>query len=231
MHENKGQLSVVDAYSLQETDLTRGRSPKWSPASDLILFTRNDPPETFIIQPDGSGLRRVGDGLSAGWSASGDRYGYWKQGEKDGRRALTIVIEQTEGKGRQEIDVDAEYVWDVGEWSPAGFVVFGVDSWGMESAQRKYACALDPETNSSYRRCTGTTSYPWSATWSKATLRAAYFYQKPFYGWDEELDSLEGWLRIEVGDYEWMDIGKGYSHIVQPSGPPGLLTVDDWLSR
>ena len=100
-----------------------------------------------------------------------------------------------------------------------------VDGWGMESAQRKGACALDPDSDSSWRysRCTGHTSAAWSATWSKATLRAAYFYQKPFYGWDEELDSLEGWLRIEAADENWMDIGKGlfsYRPAIRPTWSP-----------
>ena len=78
----EGELVVVDAYSRQATPLEPGYDPTWSPVGDRILFTHLDEAssyKTFIVQADGSGRRRVGDGCAVGWSPSGDRYAYWRR--------------------------------------------------------------------------------------------------------------------------------------------------------
>jgi Tol biopolymer transport system component len=57
--------------------------PVWSPRGDRIAFIRNvpgrdDPGDEWLINPDGSGLRKLVDGASASWSADG-RWLYYQR--------------------------------------------------------------------------------------------------------------------------------------------------------
>jgi Tol biopolymer transport system component len=67
--------------------------PIWSPRGDWIAFVRSDDTRaaTWVIRPDGSGLRRLVPGWAPCWSADGRWLYYWRlEGEPRGIDRIAI---------------------------------------------------------------------------------------------------------------------------------------------
>ncbi len=247
----EGELVVVDAYSRQATPLGPGYDPTWSPVGDRILFTHLDEAssyKTFIVQADGSGRRRVGDGCAVGWSPSGDRYAYWrrvyfdewKTGKNQVEQVPVIFIEDArDGYSRGLIPLG--YLdFQVADWWSIGIVYYSVSGWAIRSSQYRYASIVNPDMWDpskwalEERRHRGSGCQPGTLAWSAAASRLACFYVQP-----EGTDTSppEGWVperRLnvrEIGGDFW-EIGenlRGYQLSWSPDGQ--RLAFDLWLEE
>jgi Tol biopolymer transport system component len=86
------RLVVVDGYTDQE-------APRWSPDGKQILFDAMVPNtrvrELFIVNADGTGLRKLGPGSRADWSPDGQQVVL-----DDGQEAF---VQNLDGQGRERI--------------------------------------------------------------------------------------------------------------------------------
>ena len=156
VYVDEEELFVVDAYSHRVTSIGPGYDPRWSPVEDRILFTLKSRTgntltwEPFIVQADGSGRRRIGEGQAVGWSPSGDRYAYWQsqllpvRNSEYEEPAPVIFIENLDGELHKKVVLD-RLDYDVTDWSPLGIVYQSVDGWAIRHSEHKSTRILDPE--------------------------------------------------------------------------------------
>ena len=69
-------LYLTDADGNHHTRLTppslpRASDARWSPVGDTILVVSWESDDVWTINADGSGVRRIGNGLAASWSPGG----------------------------------------------------------------------------------------------------------------------------------------------------------------
>jgi TolB protein len=96
--------------------LTRSPAPEfdatWSPDGDRIAFRseRSGEPEIWLMNADGSGRRRLADGLSPAWSPDGSKIAYASPG------GLSVMNADGSGQHRVPQTAGCEYP----SWSPDG---------------------------------------------------------------------------------------------------------------
>jgi TolB protein len=109
------------------TDLTRitdspgpDFDPSWSPDGTRIAYRheRNDEPEIWLMNADGSGQHRLARGIAPAWSPDGLMIAYASPGTGDGTTSSAIAIMNADGSGQRRLPHT-----DGGEypsWSPDG---------------------------------------------------------------------------------------------------------------
>jgi TolB protein len=117
-------MFVIDREGGKLTRLTRGDDlgPRWSPNGRKILFQRliGDGQDIFVVNTDGTGERRLTQGLESGypaWSPGGSRiaYAFWGGGGQ------SIYVMNADGSDQHELvttQFDRIHVDIV--WSPRG---------------------------------------------------------------------------------------------------------------
>ena len=240
VYMNEGELFVVDAYSHQVTSIGPGSAPTWSPVGNRILFTLKSETrntltwETFIMQEDGSGRRRIGDGYSVGWSPSGERYAYWQlqnlpvKNSEYTELVPVIFIEDLDGKNRKEI-ILSYLDYDVTDWWSLGIVYRSVAGWAIRSSQHEFTTILDPDSDPyrRHRRLDGAECSPGSMSWSAATSRLAYHFRTQTYAFSNaELGMPDDWVPPqglfvkELFGQPW-EIGQGLGYTRSSWSPDG----------
>ncbi len=147
-------MFVVNAYTEQSVLLGPGIRPDWSPVDDRIIYQHLG--EVFIVQPDGSNLRRIADtdgGLLLGWSPDGTQYALSKSSERYVEEYETlwdifsIFIRDINGEDVREI-VLGYHDYGVGNWGPLGITVYSVQGWTPRMSERTSAFISNPESES-----------------------------------------------------------------------------------
>ncbi len=201
-----GNMFVVNAYTEQSVLLGPGVRPDWSPVDDRIIYQHIG--EVFIVQPDGSNLRRIADtdgGLLLGWSPDGTQYALSKSSERYVEEYETlwdifsIFIRDINGEDVREI-VLGYHDYGVGNWGPLGITVYSVQGWTPRMSERTSACILDPESeNKSGRSCSG--SVDWTLDGRSACSWYGYFVGD----WGE----YTGWISAENENGEKIRVVDG----------------------
>jgi len=93
-------------------------SPRWSPDGQRILFhavdTNSRASELFIVKPDGTGLKKIGDGARPDWSPDGKQIAFDSGNE--------VFVQNVDGQGRERIGAG-----ESPRWSPDGSKIAVVD--------------------------------------------------------------------------------------------------------
>lgn len=133
----------------------------WSPGGKLLAFTRmhahgdGSDASVWVAKPDGSGLRRVADGQSAGWSPDGRRLALSDRGGD-------VVVVNADGKDR--VRLTATRALEQPEaWSPDGKRVL-FTRWPRGSSNSD-VYAMDTD-GGHVRRLTRSGSEDIAAAWS-----------------------------------------------------------------
>ncbi len=118
--------------------LINGQEPSWSPAGDRLAFIsrRDRKDEIYVIDVDGTGLRRITHDLAAkgapSWSPDGERIAYWGV---DGR-FIQIYVVAANGKNRKRLTHnEAHNMWPA--WSPDGETIAYVSSKAIDVGIRE----------------------------------------------------------------------------------------------
>lgn len=119
-------------------ELINGQEPSWSPAGDKLAFIsrRDRKDEIYVIDVDGTGLRRITHDLAAkgapSWSPDGERIAYWGG---DGR-FIQIYVVAANGKNRKRLTHnEAHNMWPA--WSPDGETIAYVSSKAIDVGIRE----------------------------------------------------------------------------------------------
>ncbi len=98
------KLVQVDGYTDQE-------APRWSRDGKQVMFNATDTdsraPELFVVNADGTGLRKLGPGARADWSSDGKQIA-----SDDGRE---VFVQNVDGQGRDKVTTGRSP-----RWSPDG---------------------------------------------------------------------------------------------------------------
>lgn len=100
------------ARKLVQVDGYAGHAaPRWSPDGKQVMFSATDPnsrtSDLFVINADGTGLRKLGQGARADWSPDGKQIAF-----DDGRE---IFVQNLDGQGRERVSTGRGP-----RWSPDG---------------------------------------------------------------------------------------------------------------
>lgn len=124
-----GQIWIVDADGANARRLTPGEAPDWSPDGERIAFEQYDPDtdqiDIYVINVDGSGLRRLtrgsGANVDAAWSPDGERIVFSRGSEADPSAGGNddLYVMDADGSEVRRLTHTAESESDP-TWSPDG---------------------------------------------------------------------------------------------------------------
>ncbi len=103
-------VHVVDADARKRRQLAEnGIHPIWSPQEDVIAFSRDG--DGYVINADGTGSRRIGEGIPSDWSPDGTKLAVTRESQ--------IYVTEADGsKGRRLSGAEAND--SDPDWSPNG---------------------------------------------------------------------------------------------------------------
>ena len=131
VYSDAGYVTTLNLDSSGERELTRGRTPAWSPDGGTIAFEDHD--RLYLINGDGTGKRRlpVDRGFSPAWSPDGSRLAF-----VDGDARIWVMNVDGTGVTRLSDGPDS-----APSWSPDGSKIAfpryhptgGTDIWVMNA--------------------------------------------------------------------------------------------------
>jgi Tol biopolymer transport system component len=118
-------LQILDLSTGQITAIpgAEGRYPDWSPDGTLLVYNgiENGRAQIFIVRPDGTGRRRLSDGIAddfdPDWSPDGRFIAFEEYTPQFGSR---IVLMRADGSDRTALTTELHGSARAPEWSPNG---------------------------------------------------------------------------------------------------------------
>lgn len=126
-----GDIYVYDPTNESTVQLTSGGAfghPAWSPDGSRIAFAQQDvwPASIYLINADGSGLQRVGEGRSPAWSPDGRRLAF--AALYNGQGAIFVKSVDDPSQPALRIGFDTGF-HDFPAWSPDGTRIAFISDW------------------------------------------------------------------------------------------------------
>jgi Tol biopolymer transport system component len=120
----------VDGSTVRLTTGGNFGHPTWSPDGNRIAFGQEHvwPSGIYVINADGSGLRRVGDGWSPAWSPDGRRLAFATLRD-DGQGAIIVTSVDEPIQPTVRIGLDRGH-HNSPTWSPDGTRIAFISDWG-----------------------------------------------------------------------------------------------------
>jgi TolB protein len=161
---------VMNADGVGRANLTTGADddtdPAWSPDGRRLAFVRGGAqPAVYLVQADGSGLRRLTTGASPAWSPDGTRLVFSRRVG----RGVDLYVIRADGRGLRRLTRTTATESEP-EWSPDGRLIACVRTAGAGSA---HLYVLRPGGGGVRRVSTGSVEDS-SPTWSPDSRQLAF---------------------------------------------------------
>ena len=83
--------------------------PSWSSDGKIAFATGDDRSYTYVMNSDGSGLRKVAEGGGLAWSPDGKKAAFWRANGEGGYKSIYVI--DSNGSGLRKLAEGSRYVW------------------------------------------------------------------------------------------------------------------------